>query len=340
MSPPPGPALAIPSELSSPAGVRAASQAPPPASAAAVASPRAATSPAATLVLALFAVYLIWGSTYLVMKIAVETLPPMLMGAARFSIAGGILLVIGRAREGRWPAAREWLAALPVGVLLFVAGNGFVALAETEVSSGIAALFVATMPLWMALFGTALGERLRTREWAGIAVGVTGVVILVSGRELSAAPTATLVLALSPVSWALGSTIARRTRLAPGLLGTATQQVLGGLAMTVAGLARGERWPAVMTFDAWWTLSYLIVFGSLIAFTAYAWLLRNTRPAIATSYAFVNPPLAVLLGAALGAEAIHTETLLAAPVVIAAVVLVVGRPRPPAPIAAPAATRR
>jgi len=335
---PPGPALVIPSELSSAAARVGGDGGDARAPAAdddrgdddpATPRPRLA-SPGVTLLAALFAVYAVWGSTYLVMKIAVETIPPMMLGAARFSLAGAILLVIGRARQGRWPTVAEWRAALPVGVLLFVGGNGFVALAEEDVSSGVAALVVATMPLWMALFGTALGERLRGREWLGIAIGVTGVVILVSGAELSAAPAATLVLALAPVSWALGSTIARRARMAPGILGTAATQVVGGLAMLLAGLARGERWPAAMTFDSWWTLAYLIVFGSLIAFTAYAWLLRNTRPAVATSYAFVNPPLAVLLGAALGAEAIGTATLVATPVVIAAVVLVVGRPRPPA----------
>ena len=325
---PPSPALAIPSELSPPVAPRAGEGSPAPRTSDTPAP--AAVSPGASLLLALFSVYVIWGSTYLVMKIAVETWPPMLMGAVRFSIAGAILLVVGRVRLGRWPAAREWLAALPVGVLLFVVGNGFVAFAETEVSSGVAALVVATMPLWMAMFGSVVGERLRAREWAGIAIGVTGVVILVSGSELSAAPVATLVLALAPLGWALGSTIARRVPMAPGLLGTATQQLIGGVAMAAAGLAHGERWPATMTFASVWTLAYLIVFGSLIAFTAYAWLLRNTRPAVATSSAFVNPPLAVLLGAALGSEAISTQTLIATPVVIAAVVLVVGRPRPPA----------
>lgn len=281
-----------------------------------------------TAILALAAVYVIWGSTYYVMRVAVETLPPMLMGAARFTIAGSILLVLGRRAVGRWPTAREWRAAAPIGALLFVAGNGFVAFAETSLSSGVAAVVVATMPLWMALFGTVLGERPRAREWLGIVLGFTGVVILMSGSGLSGEPTAALVLAISPLAWALGSTIARRSTLAPGLLAAATQQLTGGLAMFAVGFGRGERWPATMTFDSVWTLAYLIVFGSLIAFTAYAWLLRNTRPAIATSYAFVNPPLAVLLGVALGAETIGTTTLIATPIVVAAVVLVVGRPRP------------
>ena len=279
------------------------------------------------LLLALAAVYVVWGSTYLAMRIAVESLPPMLMGAARFSTAGAILLVIGRIRAGRWPSAREWAAAAPIGVLLSVGGNGLVALAETEVSSGIAAVVVATMPLWMAVLATLWGERPRAREWLGIAFGVTGVMILMSGAELSAEPTAALVLALSPISWALGSTLARRAALAPGLLGGATQQVTGGVAMLATGLIRGERWPATMTFDAWWSLAYLIVFGSLIAFSAYAWLLRNTRPAVATSYAFVNPALALVLGAVLGAETIGPATLAGTALIIVAVAVIVLAPR-------------
>ncbi len=290
-------------------------------------SPGARPSLATTTMLALFAVYIVWGSTYLVMRIAVETLPPMLMGAARFTIAGAILLVIGRRQHGRWPSGREWRAAAPVGFLMFVCGNGLVAYAEIAVSSGIAAVVVATMPLWMAIFATAYGERPRAREWLGIAFGLAGVVILMSGSELSAEPFSAGVLCLSPLAWALGSTLARRTALAPGLLSGATQQVTGGVAMLAVGLMRGERWPATMTFDAWWTLIYLIVFGSLIAFSAYAWLLRNTRPAVATSYAFVNPPLAVLLGAALGAETIGASTWFATPVIVVAVVLVLGGAR-------------
>lgn len=280
--------------------------------------------------LALASVYLIWGSTYLVMRIAVHTVPPMLMGAVRFSIAGAILLALGARRAGRLPSAREWLAAAPIGVLLFVGGNGLVAYAETSLSSGVAAVVVATMPLWMAVVGSLLGERPQRREWAGIAIGVAGVAVLMSGGELSGDPRMALVLSLSPISWALGSTLARRVTLAPGLLSAATQQVWGGAAMLAVGLARGERWPASVGVDATLALAYLTVFGSLIAFSAYAWLLRNTRPAVATSYAFVNPPLAVLLGVVLGSEGIDHATLLGTPIIVAAVVLVVGRPRPKA----------
>lgn len=300
---------------------------PAPTSAPTTAAPTGLGTP---VILALLAVYLIWGSTYLVMRIAVETVPPMLMGAVRFSIAGAILLVVGARSAGRLPTAREWVVAAPIGILLFVGGNGLVAYAETSVSSGVAAVVVATMPLWMAILATILGERPQLREWLGIAIGVAGVVVLMSGEQLAADRTMTLVLCLSPVSWAIGSTISRRATLAPGLLASATQQVCGGAAMLIAGLARGERWPAHLSLEAGLSLAYLIVFGSLIAFTAYAWLLRNTRPAVATSYAFVNPPLAVLLGIALAGESLERATLIGTPIIVAAVVLVVARPKPKA----------
>ncbi|HVV84919.1 MAG TPA: drug/metabolite exporter YedA [Kofleriaceae bacterium] len=308
MSPPPS-AVAIPSELPSAGDARAAAR-------------------GTTVLLALLAVYVVWGSTYLAMRIVVESVPPMLMGACRFTAAGTILLAVGRVRVGRFLSWREWKGAIPAGVLLFVGGNGFVAIGETAVSSGVAAVVVATMPLWMAVIGSAFGERPRGREWLGIAFGVAGVVILMSGAELSAEPTAAIVLACSPLSWALGSTIARRTPQAPGFLAAGAQQLAGGLAMFAASAVRGERWPSAVSAPSAWALVYLIVFGSLVAFSAYAWLLRNTRPAVATSYAFVNPPLAVLLGALVGSEAIGTATLVGTPVIVAAVVLVVGKPRP------------
>lgn len=300
----------------------------------AVATVRAATleparAPAAgerstPLLLALAAVYVIWGSTYLAMRIAVETLPPMLMGAGRFLLAGAILLAIARATGAAWPTRRQWLAALPVGALLFVGGNGLVAIAEVSVSSGVAALVCATMPLWMAVFSTLAGERPTGREWLGVGLGVAGVVVLVSGAELSATPAAAAILCASPAAWALGSLLAKKLPSAPGLGAAATQQLAGGLALTVVGFTRGERWPAAPSTSSLLALLYLIVLGSLVAFTAYAWLLRHARPAVATSYAFVNPVLAVLLGVLLAGEPFTGATLISTPLVIAAVVLVIG----------------
>ncbi len=272
---------------------------------------------------ALAAVYLVWGSTYLVMRIAVEHLPPLLMGAIRFSIAGALLFGFALVRGAAWPTARQWLMALPVGALLFVGGNGFVAIAETEVSSGVAAVVVATMPLWMAVFATISGERPTRSEWLGVGFGLAGVVVLMSGAELSAAPVFAAILLGSPLAWALGSTLSRRLEQAPGIMSAATQQLTGGAALALVGFTRGERLPATFTFEAIWSLVYLIVLGSFVAFTAYSWLLRNTRPAVATSYAYVNPGIAVLLGVFLGAEQVSGATLMATPLIVAAVVLVV-----------------
>jgi drug/metabolite transporter (DMT)-like permease len=270
------------------------------------------------LLLALAAVYIVWGSTYLAMRIAVEGLPPMLMGAVRFSIAGAILMAYLASRGHALPTVRQWIHALPVGGLLFVGGNGLVAIAEQSISSGI-----ATMPLWMALLALASGERPRRREWLGLAVGFAGVVALSSGAELRADLGASIVLLLSPLSWAIGSLLARRLPMPSGLMAAAAQMLAGGALLFVVSAARGERWPAAAPLDALLAVIYLIVFGSLIAFTAYSWLLRHARPAVATSYAYVNPALAVLLGAALGAEQVGWATLVATPLIVAAVAVIV-----------------
>jgi drug/metabolite transporter (DMT)-like permease len=272
---------------------------------------------------ALFAVYVIWGSTYLVMRVALHELPPMLMGSIRFAIAGTVLLAIGRLRGEPWPTRRQWARAAPIGVLLFAGGNGLVAVGELEVSSGLAAVVVATMPLWMALLGVLLGERPSGREWLGLGLGMFGVVVLMSGAELSAAPVAAVALGCSPIAWAIGSMLSRRLDVPRGLIGSASFQLMGSLAMLAVGLVRGERLPGAVSAETVGAMAYLIVLGSVIGFTAYTWLLVRTRPALATSYAFVNPPLAVLLGAMLGAEAVGRATLLATPLVVAAVLLVV-----------------
>lgn len=281
-------------------------------------------SPQTPLYLALAAVYLIWGSTYLAMRIAVETIPPLTMGAARFTLAGAILLVAGLLTGSARPTARQWLAAIPIGALLCVGGNGLVAIAETEVSSGVAALVCATMPLWMAVFAAMAGERPSRREGLGIAIGLAAVVLLVGGAELAASPRAAMILVGSPLAWALGSVLAKRLPVPTGLAAPGTQMLTGGVCLIIAALVRGESVPtspSAASIGAW---VYLLVLGSLVAFTAYSWLLRNARPAVATSYAFVNPVLAVLLGVVLAGEALTRATVLAAPLVVVAVVLVIG----------------
>lgn len=291
------------------------------------AAPAASNAPAQVsqtpqIVLALLAVYVIWGSTYLAMRWAVAELPPMMMGAIRFAIAGSILYVIARLRGAPMPTARQWRNGALVGGLLFVGGNGFVAIAERSVSSGVAAVVCATMPLWLALMARFAGERTTGREVLGQVLGLAGVAILVGGQIGTAAPMDTAVIVLAPLSWAAGSLLAKRVELAPGAMGAATEMICGGILMAVAGLARGEHIHAV-SWSAVGSMAYLIGLGSLIGFTAYAWLLQHTRPAVATSYAFVNPPLAVIVGVVVGGEAASWTLGVATPLIVASVILVV-----------------
>jgi drug/metabolite transporter (DMT)-like permease len=286
------------------------------------------------LPLALFSVYVVWGSTYLAMRFALEGFPPLLMAATRFTIAGGLLLIFLAARGVPLPDRRQWLRALPIGALLFAIGNGFVALGERDIGSGLAAVIVATMPLWMTVIVAATGERPGPREVLGIVFGIGGVVILASEGELRGAPLATLLLFLAPLSWALGSVLARRLDQPRGPMAAAAQMLVGGLLAGAAGLATGERITAVPSTDALLAILYLITFGSWVAFLAYAWLLHHASPALSTSYAYVNPLIAVALGALLGAERFGWQTAAAAPLIVLAVALVVtgrspGRRRKP-----------
>jgi len=272
----------------------------------------------------LAAVYIIWGSTYLGMRFALEGFPPLLLSGGRFIIAGAAVLAFVAARGGALPDRRQWKNIVPVGTLLLVCGNGFVALAQVHIGSGVAAVVVATMPLWMGLFAIAAGERPSRREWLGILLGFGAVALLSSGKDLRADVGATLFLLLAPLCWAAGSMLSRRTPQAPaGLMAVAGAQMLAGgaVALTI-GLLLGERVVGMPGPRPLLAMGYLIVFGT-IGFAAYTWLLRNVRPVLATSYAFVNPLLAVMLGALLGGEELGWSTLIAAPAVALAVALAV-----------------
>ena len=305
-------------------------------------APLARATPTATatppqVMLALLAVYVIWGSTYLVMRWAVVELPPMLMGSIRFSVAGTILYAIARLRGAPAPTARHWLNGLAVGGLLFVGGNGLVAIAERSVSSGVAAVVCATMPLWLALFAWGAGERPTGREWLGQLLGLAGVAVLVGDQLGTAAPLDTIVIVFAPISWAAGSMLSKRVAIAPGMMGAATEMIGGSVLMALVGLSLGERIHAV-SWEAIGAMAYLIGLGSLIGFTAYAWLLQHTRPAVATSYAFVNPPIAVMFGILLGGEPAGWPLAVATPLIVASVVLVVLTKARRAPAAATTTT--
>jgi drug/metabolite transporter (DMT)-like permease len=274
------------------------------------------------VIAALLSLYLIWGSTYYAMRVALETLQPYLMAGTRFTVAGLVLFVVLRLRGAALPKRREWLAAGVVGTLLLVMGNGFVVLAERSIDSGTAATIVATMPLWMAAVGWLWGERPKTRELVGLAFGFAGIVVLNSGGSFSLRGVDGLAIVLAPIAWAVGSLWSQRLPMPTGLMSTACQMLLGGPLMFLVALARGERLHGPVSGASGAALGYLIVFGSLIAFSAFGFLLKATRPLIATSYAYVNPLVALAIGAALGGEQLSARKLGACSLTVIGVLVV------------------
>lgn len=275
---------------------------------------------------ALFAVYVIWGSTYYAMHVALGFLPPFLMAGPRFLVAGVLLLAMLRWRGAPLPTAKQWAAAGVVGVLLLACGNGFVAMAQRTVDSGVAATVVATMPLWVAGIGAVWGDKPTARELVGLAAGFGGVAVLQRGGNLAFHRLDSLVLLCAPITWAFGSHLSRRLPVPPGPMASAAQMIVGGVVMIVIAAVRGERPLGPPTFSSVAALLYLVFFGSIVAFSAYGYLLRKTRPAIATSYAYVNPLVALALGALLAGER-FTGTKLVACLLTIAGVLIVSAPR-------------
>jgi drug/metabolite transporter (DMT)-like permease len=276
------------------------------------------------LILSLAAVYVFWSSTYLAIRFAIAELPPLLIAGGRYAIAGLVMLAIARRRGAAWPSAGQWLRVVPIGALLFLCGNGFVVIGEATVSSGGAAVVCATMPLWAGVWAALGGERPSWRDWVSLAIGFAGVLVLMGGPSLQGRPLHLVLIMLSPMCWALATVLARRQSGAWRIgasMSAAMQMMTGGATLLVAGLIDGERLPAHASATSWLAVGYLAVFGSLIGFTAYNWLIRNTRPVVATSYAYVNPVLAVLLGAAISGEPLGVTTLIANVLIVGAIAL-------------------
>jgi drug/metabolite transporter (DMT)-like permease len=282
------------------------------------------------LIASLAAVYVIWSSTYLAMKIAMVDLPPLLMASMRFASAGLVLLLVARRRGVAWPTARDWMSVAPVGTLLFVGGNGFIAIAQGTIPSGATAVVAAMMPLWMAVLAVISGERPSRREWMSLVIGFGGILVLMGGPSLAGDPLHIVLVLLAPAAWALGSIIARRLNTPATkdvFMLSAMEMITGGVSLLVIGALRGESIPHHVGAESWIALAYLWLAGSLIAFTAYSWLLRNTRPVVATSYAYVNPSLAVVLGAALGGEPLGATTIVANLLMVVAIYLALSKHR-------------
>ena len=282
------------------------------------------------LILSLVAVYVIWSSTYLAIRIAIVDLPPLFSASLRFVAAGLVLLAIAKRRGAAWPSAREWLAIAPIGGLLFLGGNGLVSIAQQSVSSGGAAVVCATMPLWMGVLGVLSGDKPTRREWLSLAVGFIGVFVLMGGPSLSGEPHHIVLLMLSPACWALGSVLARRLEgpsAKDSFMLPAMQMLVGGALLFAVAAMRGERIPTDASASSWLALGYLWLAGSLLGFTAYSWLLRHARPVVATSYAYVNPILAVVIGAVISGEALGITTVVANVLIVGAIWLALRRPR-------------
>ena len=275
---------------------------------------------------ALATVYLVWGSTYLAIRVTDRTLPPLLMSSVRFLIAGTALYAFvarGRAR----PTRREWVAAAVAGAALLLVGNGGVAWAETRLDSGFAALIVAIIPLYVALFDRLFfGRRLSTAAVLGLVVGFAGVALLVrpgGGNNVGVA----LALVVTTSAWAAGSLYARGAPLPSSPLQSASMQMLAaGVFLGIAGLVSGEAndvHASSFSTKPLIAFAYLVLVGSLIAFSAYAWLLKNVRISVVATYAFVNPVVAVALGTLFLGETIGWSTIVAGAAIITAVVLIV-----------------
>jgi drug/metabolite transporter (DMT)-like permease len=277
----------------------------------------------AALAVSIFAVYFVWGSTYLALRFGLEGFPPFLLNAFRFLFAGGVMYLVVRVRGAPPPTRRQWVNLAGVGALLLVGGVGLVTIAEDlGVGSGVAATAVAVMPLWAALTGGLFGTWPVPKEWAGLVLGFAGVAVLAQEGDFEATLAGTVLVVLAPMLWAFGSVWAGRLDMPPTVTATAGQLLAGGVILLVAGPLRGERlgpWPPAV---AWLALGYLAVFGSILAYTAYVYLLREVRPAVATSYAYVNPVVAVALGLTVGDERVTGPLFAALPLILAGVALV------------------
>jgi drug/metabolite transporter (DMT)-like permease len=282
-------------------------------------------------VIAAFAsLYVIWGSTYLAIRIAIETLPPFLMAGTRFLAAGAILYAVARSRGAPRPTRAHWRSAAIIGFLLLMWSNGSVVWAETRVPSGITSLLVTTVPLFMVLIHWMRrdGERPRLGVAAGIVLGLAGVAFLVEpgtgGERLD--PLGALVLCIAPIAWAWGSIWSRHADLPESpILAIGMEMLAGGALLLVLGLLVGESAQvhvaaiSARSVAAW---AYLTVFGALVGFTAYLWLLQVSTPAKVSTYAFVNPVVAVFLGWAFANETVTPRTLIAAAAIVGAVALI------------------
>ncbi len=289
--------------------------------------------------IALASLYVLWGSTYLAIRFALHGYPPFLLGAIRMSLAGALMYAVLRWRGTPAPTAKQWKTLGILSIFMVLLSNGLVNLAETEVGSGLAAIAVASMPLFAGVFAMLRGRHPTRIEWAGLVVGFLGVLWLNSGSALTSSPMGLVCLIIAPIAWAWGSIWSRDQDLPEPFMAASGQMLTGSLCMLASALVTGERFTAVPDMSSTLAMLYLVVAGSIFGFTAYIWLLHHVRPALATSYAYVNPPIAVLFGALLGGEHFTLHDLGAMAVILVGVVIItLSKARTAKPIAPPPAS--
>jgi drug/metabolite transporter (DMT)-like permease len=282
----------------------------------------AAVKPSAWLIgVCLLVVYIVWGTTYFAIKVAIAGIAPFFLVGTRFVAAGVLLLGWQALRGAPAPTAKQWGGAALVGLLLLVVGNGGVSVAEHWVTSGATVALISIMPLATVLWSGAFGQWPRRAEWSAIALGGAGVAIMLLGRDLQGSLFGTLLILFATASWSLGTVLSRRLDIPHGPTGFGAEMLTAGLMGLVVSAALGEHWSIPSAPRIWWAWGYLVVFGSLIAFSAYRFVVERVSPSLAATYAYVNPPVALVVGWWLGDEAFSTNVLLGLPVVLVAVAL-------------------
>jgi drug/metabolite transporter (DMT)-like permease len=271
---------------------------------------------------ALFCTYFIWGSTYLALRFGIESFPPFLLVGVRFTVAGVILYAVMRYLGAPNPTQKQWLGASAVGILLPAFGNGTVTYVQQTVSSSVAALAISTAPIWMAIFSSLYGHKINAREWLGIVVGFVGIALLNLGGSLHGDFVSAFLLIFAAASWSLGSVLGKHIAMPSGLMGAACQMLTGGLIMLAASALHGDTWPAQISAKSWGALIFLVVLASLVAYSAYQYLLKTVRPLVASSNTFVNPIVAFAAGIWLANERVTTNEYIALAIILVGVFLV------------------
>jgi len=300
----------------------------------------AAHRPTWKILLAFAIIYFVWGSTFLAIRVGVREVPPFLLAAIRFLIAGLVLFLWSLARGERSPSKRQWISISLLAVLIFGIDYGLLFWAEQRVPSGIAAVVMAIIPAFMTISEIVFlkTQKLTARLAAALAIGLAGVAILVS-HSLNLGGTAidtlgAVALIVASLSWSIGSALTRKLSLPSSkVMSSGAQMLAGGIFLAVAAAALGEFpkfHPANVSREAWFALAYLIVAGSIIAFTAYVWLLHHESPTKVGTYAYVNPVVAVVLGYFLGGEALGLRTILGALLILVSVIVITTTPKPSA----------